>query len=55
MPEIPLLFADKPPIFPDFNAGNPGQHQQLIRMGLGVSIIVTLDEVTDHIPAMQIE
>jgi hypothetical protein len=33
----------------------PGERQQIIRIGLGVSIIVTVNEVTAHIAAIQID
>jgi len=47
--------VDKPPIFQYFDGGNPGERQQIIRIGLGSSIMVTVNEVTAHILAMEID
>jgi len=55
MPESPLRFADRLPVFPYLDVGNAPEHQQIIRIGSGASIIVIASEATAHIPAMQIE
>jgi len=55
MPESPLRFADKLPVFPYLDAGNAPEHQQLVRIGSGASIIGIMNEATAHIPAMKIE
>ena len=48
-------FVDKPPILQYFDARNPGERQQIICTGQGVSITVAVSEVTPDIPVMQIE
>jgi len=53
--ESPLRFVDKLAILQYFDGGDPGERQQIIRTSLGVSIIVTVGEVTPHVAAMQIE
>jgi len=55
MPESPLRFADNPAIFDYLDGRNPGERQQITCTGLGVTIAVTVSEVTPQIPAMQIE
>jgi len=54
-PKVLFVSVDKPPIRPNFDVWNAPEHQQVVRIGSGVPTIVTVSEVTPHIPAMQIE